>query len=241
MRIIPAIDLMDGCVVRLSEGDFSTCRSYSSDPVSAAKAFEDGGLSRLHVVDLDAARGRGSNIDTLRRIASATSLSIDFGGGVRSYDDLRRAFDAGAEYVNAGSAAAKDPDEVLRWNSLYPGRIILSADVRNGMVAVSGWMEDTDRKIIPFIQSFLEGGITIATVTDISRDGMLSGPSYELYRTILKALPGLSLIASGGIAGASDLKGLAADGLYGAIVGKAYYEGRITIGEMREAECLQRG
>ena len=239
MKVIPAIDLMDGSVVRLSEGDFSTRKGYSTDPVAVARIFEEGGLSALHVVDLDAARGRGSNIKVLERIASSTALEIDFGGGIRTADDAVRAFDAGASYVNVGSAAARNPDEVVRWNVKYPGRIILSADARNGSVSVSGWMEDTGKAIIPFIKYFFEHGIDRATVTDISKDGMLTGPSLDLYEAILDALPGLSLIASGGVSSVYDLENLASKGLYGAIVGKAYYEGRITVDEMREAECLQ--
>lgn len=241
MKVIPAIDLMDGTAVRLSGGDFSTRKSYASDPAAVARMFEDGGLSSLHVVDLDAARGKGSNIRTLERIASAVSMTIDFGGGIRTAEDIRRVLDAGAEYVNVGSAASKDPDEVVRWGSIFPGRIILSADARNGIVAVSGWQENTGKDLIPFIEFFLRNGISTATVTDISKDGMLTGPSLGLYSRIMDELPSLSLIASGGVSSVDDLFSLAQNGLFGAIVGKAYYEGRITISEMKEAECLQKG
>lgn len=241
MKVIPAIDLMDGTAVRLSGGDFSTRKSYASDPAAVARMFEDGGLSSLHVVDLDAARGKGSNIGTLERIASAVSMTIDFGGGIRTAEDIRRVLDAGAKYVNVGSVASKNPEEVVRWGSLFPGRIILSADARNGMVAVSGWMEDTGKELIPFIEYFHQNGINTATVTDISKDGMLTGPSFGLYNRIMDDLPSLSLIASGGVSSADDLFRLAQNGLYGAIVGKAYYEGRITIAEMKEAECSQKG
>lgn len=241
MRVIPAIDLIDGRPVRLSEGDYSRRREYSMTALDAAKRFEDGGLRYLHLVDLDAARGSGSNLAVLERIASCTSLEIDFGGGIKSREAVRSAFSAGAWRVNAGSAAVHDPEEVISWNDEYPGRIILSADARNGMIAVSGWQEETDEPIIPFIGRFLSRGIASAAVTDISRDGMLSGPALGLYAEIAGNLPELELIASGGVSCSKDLADLAQIGVYGAIVGKAYYEGRISIEEMREAGCLQKG
>ena len=241
MRVIPAIDLIDGRPVRLSEGDYSRRREYSMTALDAAKRFEDGGLKYLHLVDLDAARGSGSNLPVLEQIAAATSLEVDFGGGIRSLGAVRSAFSAGAWRVNAGSAAVHHPEEVIRWNEEYPGRIILSADARDGMIAVSGWQEATDEPLIPFIRRFIGRGITSAAVTDISRDGMLSGPALELYAEIVNSLPELELIASGGVSCGKDLADLARIGVYGAIVGKAYYEGRISIDEMREAECWQKG
>ena len=241
MKVIPAIDLMDGSVVRLSEGDFSTCKGYSTDPVAVAKIFEEGGLSALHVVDLDAARGRGSNIKVLERIASSTALEIDFGGGMRSEDDIARAFDAGACKVNLGSIAVKDRESTEQWGRKYSGRIILSADARNGIVAMSGWQEDTGIQLLPFLRDYIESGICTAVVTDIAKDGMLQGPSFELYGKIISALPDIHLIASGGVSSPADLWRLSEIGCSGAIVGKAFYEGRITIKEMKEAECLRRG
>ncbi len=237
MIVIPAIDIIDGRPVRLSEGDYSRLTSYSLTALEAARKFEDGGLSRLHLVDLDAARGSGNNLAVLETIASKTSLSVDFGGGIRSEESVHSAFDAGASYVNVGSAAVKNPMDVCRWNELYPGRIILSSDARDGRIAVSGWMENTDLEIIPFIRKFLANGIKTAVVTDISKDGMLSGPSFALYERLSSELPELNLIASGGVSSLSDLVALRSAGIYGAIVGKAYYEGRISIKEMKEAEC----
>ena len=241
MRVIPAIDIIDGRPVRLSGGDYGKKTSYQMTALEAAKSFEDGGLSFLHLVDLDAAAGRGSNLGVLEEIASSTSLRVDFGGGVRSEEAVRAAFNAGAEKVNVGSMAARDAAQVAEWGRKWPGRIILSADGRDGIVAVSGWMESTGLEIIPFIKHFMENGITEAVVTDISRDGMLSGPSFGLYRKILAELPGLDLVASGGVSLYDDLVSLAELGLGGTIVGKAYYEGRLSIGEMKEAECLPRG
>ncbi len=240
MRAIPAIDLMDGRPVRLCEGDYSRRTSYGMTALEAAKRFEDGGLSCLHLVDLDAAGGKGrDNLRVLEEIAAATHLHIDFGGGIRTEEACRRAFSAGAERVNAGSAAVRDAEAVLSWERLWPGRIILSADAREGRIAVSGWQEHTDILLPDFIGYFVSRGIRTATVTDIARDGMLSGPSVELYAGLLKSIPHLSLIASGGVSCYGDLAALAAIGVSGAIVGKAYYEGKLTIREMKEAECLQ--
>lgn len=237
MKVIPAIDIISGHPVRLSEGDYSRKTSYSLSALDAAKAFEDGGLTRLHLVDLDAAKGSGNNLKILEEIASRTSLTIDFGGGIRSRESLNSAFDAGAAFVNVGSLAAKDPGEVIRWNEIYPGRIILSSDVRDGFIAVSGWQENTKLEIIPFIRDFIAHGITAAVVTDISKDGMLQGPSFALYGKLINELPGLSLIASGGVSSPQDILALKELGVSGVIVGKAYYEGRVTIHEMKEAEC----
>lgn len=241
MRIIPAIDIIDGHPVRLSEGDYSRKTSYRLSALEAAKAFEDGGLTHLHLVDLDAAAGRGSNIHVLEEIAEKTSLSVDFGGGIRTEESVRCAFDAGASAVNVGSAAAKNPEMVCGWNDLYPGRIILSADARDGKVAVSGWMESTGIDLIPFIGSFINNGLKSVVVTDISKDGMLSGPSYDLYKRILSVFPEVDLIASGGVSSYGDLVQLGLIGVHSVIVGKAYYEGFISIREMKEAECLPNG
>ncbi len=240
MRIVPAIDLIDGKVVRLSKGDYSERTGYGLTPLDAAKAFEDGGLEYLHLVDLDAAKGDGNNIKVLEKIASETSLIIDYGGGIRELEDLKRALDAGASKVNIGSSAVKKEREVKAWGISYPDRIILSADVRGEKIAVSGWLEATDIELIPFLSSYLADGIDSAAVTDIERDGMLSGPSLELYRKIIERVPKIKLIASGGVSSLEDLKALSAIGCDAAIVGKAYYEGRITIKEMKEAECFPR-
>ena len=241
MRVIPAIDLVDGRPVRLAEGDSSRMTSYGISALDAAKRFEDGGLGYLHLVDLDGAKGTGNNLNVLEEIASRTSLSIDFGGGIRSKEALESALSAGADKVDIGSVAAKDRESVKAWGRKHPGRIILSADARDGMIAISGWQEETSISLLPFLSDYLSSGIDTAVVTDIAMDGMLSGPSIGLYRTILSSLPGLFLIASGGVSSAEDLHALAAAGCHGAIVGKAYYEGRISISVMKEAECLRRG
>ena len=242
MIAIPAIDIIDGSLVRLSEGDYSKVSHYGLTPLEAAKRFEDGGLEYLHLVDLDGAEGNGKrNLKVLEEIAKNVSMHIDFGGGIRSEEDAERAFSAGAEKVNIGSMAVKRKDDVIALGRKYPGRIIISSDVRNEKVSISGWKENTELDVYSFPAGYLKEGITFATVTDISRDGMLSGPSNELYKKLLEKLPDLSLIASGGVSSESDLISLSEIGVYGAIVGKAYYEGRISIEEMKEAECSQRG
>ena len=242
MIAIPAIDIIDGSLVRLSEGDYSKVSHYGLTPLEAAKRFEDGGLEYLHLVDLDGAEGNGKrNLKVLEEIAKNVSMHIDFGGGIRSEEDAERAFSAGAEKVNIGSMAVKRKDDVIALGRKYPGRIIISSDVRNEKVSISGWKENTELDVYSFPAGYLKEGITFATVTDISRDGMLSGPSNELYKKLLEKLPDLSLIASGGVSSESDLISLSEIGVYGAIVGKAYYEGRISVEEMKEAECLQRG
>lgn len=241
MRVIPAMDIIDGSPVRLAAGDYECKTSYSVSALDVAKRFEDAGLEYLHLVDLDAAIGKGSNLKILERIATSTSLTVDFGGGIRKEEDVRRAFDSGATKVNIGSAAVKNPQAVIDWGRKYPHRIILSSDARNGRIAVSGWTENTDIEVESFIGSFLNNGINEAVVTDISKDGMLSGPSFSLYQSLLERLPGLILIASGGVSSFEDLVKLNSIGVDGVIVGKAYYEGLITIEKLKEATCLQKG
>ena len=241
MIAIPAIDLIGGSLVRLEQGDYSTKRGFGITPLEAAKAFEGAGLRRLHLVDLDGAKGDGNNLRVLEELSSKTSLSIDFGGGVRSLEDIERCFNAGADAVNLGSVAVKSPEKVEEWGRKHPGRIILSADVRQGKVAVHGWLEDTEIEVIPFARRFLSAGIDQATVTDIATDGMLSGPNTGLYKEILKAVPGLRLIASGGVSSRKDLEALRDAGCYGAIVGKAYYTGKVTLEDLVEVSCCQKG
>ena len=241
MKVIPAIDLIGGRLVRLEKGDYATERGYGLSPLEAAKRFEDGGLSCLHLVDLDAAKGQGSNLGVLEMIAARTSLSIDFGGGIRSVDDAVRAFEAGASAVNIGSWAVREPEDVISLAHRFPSRVILSADCRGGRIAVSGWTENTGLDIMTFLSRYFDAGVNTAAVTDISRDGTLSGPSADLYRRILTEMPALRLIASGGVSCAGDLKELARLGCHGVIVGKAYYEGRVTVADMKEAECSARG
>ncbi len=237
MFVIPAIDLIDGKVVRLKGGDYEKKTEYSSDPLEVAKGFEAAGLTHLHLVDLDGAGGNGPvNLGVLERIASCTSLSIDYGGGIKTRSHLESALSAGAAEVSLGSIAVKKESEVVSWLDEYRGRLILSADAINGFIAVSGWKEKTSEDAVSFIKRYAAYGLNKVISTDISRDGMLSGPSYGLYDRIMSEVPSVSLIASGGISSGEDLIRLSERGLYGAIVGKAYYEGLISIEKMKEAE-----
>ena len=237
MYVIPAIDIIDGRCVRLTGGDYSKEKLYYNDPLDAAKAFEGAGLKRLHLVDLDGAKeSKSKNLNILERIATHTALLIDFGGGIKSKDSLQSAFSSGASFVTCGSIAVKNRDEVLSWLSEYKDKLILGADCKDGKVAVSGWKEESCEEVIGFIKSYFDKGIEYSISTDIAKDGFLSGPSFSLYESILKETPKLKLIASGGISSLKDLKKLSALGLYGAIVGKAYYEGYLTLKELKEAE-----
>ncbi|GAB4405140.1 MAG: 1-(5-phosphoribosyl)-5-[(5-phosphoribosylamino) methylideneamino]imidazole-4-carboxamide isomerase [Bacteroidia bacterium] len=231
MRIIPAIDLIDGTCVRLETGDYRRKTVYHEDPVAVAQQFEAAGLRHLHLVDLDGARvGRVVNLPVLARICRETGLVVDFGGGIKTHDDLMRVFDAGAAQVNIGSLAVRDREALLAWLAQHgPARFILSADVRDGKIAVHGWQEQTSLDLTDFVASYLDAGLGTVTCTDISRDGRLAGPATDLYRDLLAAFPGLQLIASGGIASLDDLSTLADLGLWGAITGKALYEGRIDL------------
>jgi phosphoribosylformimino-5-aminoimidazole carboxamide ribotide isomerase len=234
--IIPAIDILGGKCVRLSQGDYARQTVYSGDPVEVACMFEDAGLRRLHLVDLDGAREKQIvNYQVLERIALKTKLIIDFGGGLKSEEDLRIAFECGAAMVTGGSIAVKEPETFLRWLNQYgPEKIILGADARQGKIAVSGWMEESENEIIPFIRTWVDKGITKVISTDISKDGMMEGPSYSLYREILEQLPGIYLVASGGISSMDDIMKLADTGVPGVITGKAIFEGKITLNEIRE-------
>lgn len=233
-EIIPAIDLIDGKCVRLAQGDFARKKIYDENPVEVAKAFEGFGIKRLHVVDLDGAkRGKLANVHILREIARDTDLTIDFGGGIKTDDDIQAVFEAGAGLANIGSTAVREPDKFLAWINEYGGeKILLGADVKDEKIAVNGWQTKTDLQIVPFLRTYRAKGVTQAFVTDIAKDGVLQGPSVELYRGILNALPGLKLIASGGVSSISDIEELEQIGCSGAIIGKAIYEGLINLGEL---------
>ena len=241
MRIIPAIDIIEGKCVRLSKGDYSTKKVYNEDPLEVAKRFEDSGIRYLHLVDLDGARSKHIvNYGVLERLASKTGLSIDFGGGLKSDQDLRIAFESGAAQVTGGSIAVTDPEMFLGWLTEYgPDRIILGADARKGKIAVSGWEEDSDMDLIPFIADYHKKGIRYVISTDIEKDGMLGGPSNELYASIRSELPEIALIASGGISRFDELPRLAEIGCEGVIIGKAIYENRISL-EQLERYILER-
>lgn len=231
MRIIPAIDIIDGKCVRLSKGDYSTAKIYSEDPLEMAKSFEDHGVTNLHLVDLDGAKSKHIvNYKVLERLATKTSLKIDFGGGLKSDQDLKIAFNSGAQQITGGSIAVTSRETFLSWLQEYGSdKIILGADAQDEKIAISGWLETSSEPLIPFVSQYMKAGISHVICTDISKDGMLEGPSFELYQKMLKAMPELHLIASGGVANFEDLPALAAIGCEGVIVGKAIYENKISL------------
>lgn len=234
IEIIPAIDIIGGKCVRLTRGEYSTSKVYSDDPVDMAKRFVDAGCRSLHLVDLDGAKSNHIvNHRTLEQVASRTPLTVDFGGGLKSDDDLRIAFDSGAAMVTGGSIAVRRPDTFLRWLDTYGSdRIILGADARGGKIAAEGWTATSDRDIVPFIEGYASHGIRRVISTEISVDGTLEGPAVSLYRRILDILPELWLVASGGVGSISDIAMLDAAGVPAVIVGKAIYEGRISLSDI---------
>jgi phosphoribosylformimino-5-aminoimidazole carboxamide ribotide isomerase len=236
MYIIPAIDIIDGKCVRLTQGDYSQKKIYNEDPLEVAKGFEAAGIKRLHLVDLDGAKKKKVvNIKVLESIAHGTSLHIDFGGGVQSDEDIQNVFDAGAQQITGGSIAVKNPELFISWVEKYGyEKIILGADVKNNRIAISGWEEEADKEIFEFLQVFyLDRNIKYVICTDVSKDGLLQGPSFELYNQINEKFPDLQLIASGGVSNYQDLEILSGTKCYGVIVGKAIYEGRISLKELR--------
>lgn len=235
IELIPAIDIIEGKCVRLTQGDYATKKVYNEDPLEVAKMFEDHGIRRLHVVDLDGARqGQIVNYSVLEKLASRTNLVIDFGGGLKRDEDLVIAFENGAQMVTGGSIAVKNPDTFTSWIERFGSdRIILGADAKAGKIAISGWEEDTDKELIPFISEYHEKGITKVICTDISRDGMLKGPATDLYREIREAVP-VYVIASGGVSSIKDIEQLSEAGIPGVIFGKAIYEGKIGLNELEQ-------
>lgn len=246
MKIVPAIDLIGGQCVRLSEGDFQTRKTYYEDPLEAAKAFERAGLDRLHLVDLDGARtGDVVHWDVLERIAANTALQVDFSGGIKTREAVQRAFALGAAQVAVGSLAVKQPETVIGWIGEFGAeRIIIGADIKDGHIAVHGWQEVSTLTAEAFIETFSLAGARYFLCTDVSRDGRLAGPSTPLYRQLLARFPGIALLASGGVSCMDDLRELRTAGCYAAIVGKAIYEGRVGTDELAafdaEAENLQK-
>jgi len=235
MRIIAAIDIIDGACVRLTQGDYSRKTVYGNDPLDVARKLEAHGIKYLHLVDLDGAReGKIRNHEVLEAIAGNTTLKVDFSGGIRSDGDLRTAFRCGASQVTCGSIAVTQPGLFLQWLAEYgPERIILGADFRQRKVATGGWLSESETDIISFLQKYRSEGIVYAMCTDIERDGMLGGPSVDIYREIAE-IEGLSLIASGGITTAADIMTLREARCEGAIIGKAIYEGKISLKELAE-------
>ncbi len=236
IELVPAIDIIDGKLVRLTKGDYDQKTEYSQDPLEVAKKFESIGIHRLHVVDLDGAKGGHIvNYKTLERIANGTSLVVDFGGGIKSDEDIHIAFESGARMVTGGSIAIKYPQLFLSWLEKYGSdRIILGCDIKEGHVAVQGWLESSDARWQTFLQSYVSRGVTQVISTDISKDGMLSGPNVELYKDMLEEFPGLYVTASGGVSCMADVQQLDQAGVPAVIMGKAIYEGRITFSELEK-------
>jgi phosphoribosylformimino-5-aminoimidazole carboxamide ribotide isomerase len=234
IEIIPAIDIIEGKAVRLSQGDYEQKKIYNEDPLEVAKMFENHGIHRLHIVDLDGAKAhRIINYRVLEKIASRTSLIIDFGGGLKSDSDLQIAFNSGAQMVTGGSIAIKNPEIFQRWIDKFGGNhIILGADCRDNKISVTGWTEDTDEEVIPFILQWRKRGINKIICTDISKDGMLKGPNIELYKQIREQDPYGYLIASGGVSCLKDIECLEEAHIPAVIVGKAIYEGKIQLKEL---------
>lgn len=234
MEIIPAIDIIDGKCVRLTEGDYSRKTEYVHSPLEMARLYEDHGIKRLHLVDLDGAKaGKVQNWEVAMQISAKTNLVIDFGGGVKTSEEVERIIDLGINYVVVGSVAAKDPGLFTSWiNRFGPDRFMLGADVKDELVMVSGWQEKSTLKLFPFLKMYHDLGISNVFCTDISKDGKLEGPAVELYQQIKKEFPELNLIASGGVSSMNDLEALSASGCNGVIIGKAIYERRITLKEL---------
>lgn len=236
ITIIPAIDLIDGKCVRLSQGDYTAKKVYHDHPTDVAKEFEQLGITRLHLVDLDGAKaGAVMNLRVLEEIAKHTQLQIDFGGGVADSETTRRVVNAGAQWVSVGSIAVKNPGALKEWmTELSPERFMIGADVREGKLAISGWLEQTDIDVMDFIQQWSDAGVQQFFCTDIAKDGLLQGPSLDLYRDILQRHPAVVLIASGGVASMHDIDRLEEIGCHGVIVGKAIYEGKISSEQLKQ-------
>lgn len=235
MQIIPAIDLIDGKCVRLTQGDYTQKKIYNAHPAEVARAFEDAGVRRLHLVDLDGAKaGRLVNLPVLEAIASETSLEVDFGGGIKTEADLSTIFSAGAAIATVGSIAVKDPELFRGWLAAYGGdRLLLGADVKGDKIAIHGWTEETELNVFDFLALQVNHGLTQAFCTDISRDGLLEGPSLALYRDITGRFPALHFIASGGVSRLDDISELERAGCSGVIIGKALYEHRIKLEDLK--------
>lgn len=234
IELIPAIDIIEGKCVRLTKGDYSTSVIYNEDPLEVAKEFEAYGIRRLHVVDLDGAKSKHIvNYRILEKIAKSTSLIIDFGGGIKSDEDLVIAFENGAQMVTIGSIAAQKPELFLKWlNQFGSEKMILGADVKNGKISVNGWLEESTQELTPFLAKYIEQGVHKVLCTDISKDGMLQGTAVELYQQIMKNHPHLHLIASGGVSSLDDIIALDKAGIPAVVFGKALYEGRFTLKDL---------
>jgi phosphoribosylformimino-5-aminoimidazole carboxamide ribotide isomerase len=235
IELIPAIDIIDGKCVRLSQGDYNTQKVYNESPLEVAKEFEANGIRRLHVVDLDGAKSSHIvNYKVLDQLAGHTSLTIDFGGGIKTDEDLTIAFEYGAQMVTLGSIAVKNPDLFKSWLHKFGAeKIILGADVKDNRISVNGWKEESQQELLPFLDGYTQEGIRKVLCTDISRDGMLQGPSIDLYKQIMTQFPDMHLIASGGVSGLDDIIRLDEAGIPAVVFGKALYEGRITLKDLK--------
>lgn len=236
IKIIPAIDVIEGKCVRLSQGDYQKMTVYHPHPLDVAKKFEDSGITHLHLVDLDGAREKKIiNYKVIEKIATHTRLHIDFGGGLQTDKDVEIAFECGAKQITGGSIAIKNETLFSQWITRYGSeKIILGADSKNGQIAIHGWQETAEIGINQHLKNYTEKGIQYCIATDVAKDGMLQGPSFDLYKQVLAQFPALKLIASGGVSALADIEALNELGLYGVIVGKAYYEGKITLNQMAQ-------
>ena len=234
IELIPAIDIIEGQCVRLTKGDYDQKTVYRDSPAEVAKEFEEIGFKRLHVVDLDGAKSKHIvNSEVLRRITTDTQLIVDFGGGIKTDEDIEKAFTAGASMVTIGSIAVTNPDLFMGWLEKYGAeRIILGADVRHGKVSINGWKEDSSEDLLPFLKKYIDAGVKNVLCTEISKDGTLTGPAIELYQSMMTAYPELHLIASGGVSSIDDIKALEAAGIPAVVFGKAIYEGKINLNEL---------
>ncbi len=234
IELIPAIDIIDGKCVRLTKGDYDQKKVYNENPVEVAQHFESLGFKRLHVVDLDGAKSKHIvNDGVLRAITAATSLVVDFGGGIKTEEDIEKAFDAGAAMVTVGSIAVTNPQLFLNWIEQYGAeKLILGADVRNGKISINGWKEDSSEDLLPFLKQYTDKGVRNVLCTEISKDGTLQGPAIDLYQQIMKAYPDMHLIASGGVSCNDDIRALETADIPAVVFGKAFYEGKIKVEEL---------
>ena len=236
IELIPAIDIIGGQCVRLTKGDYDQKTVYRDSPAEVAREFENIGFKRLHVVDLDGAKSKHIvNEQVLQTITAETHLTVDFGGGIKTDEDIEKAFTAGAAMVTIGSIAVTNPDLFMGWLEKYGSdRIILGADVRHGKISINGWKEDSSEDLLPFLRKYVDAGVKNVLCTEISKDGTLAGPAIELYRQVMAAYPELHLIASGGVSSIEDIQALDTAGIPAVVFGKAIYEGRIDLNELRE-------
>ena len=234
MELIPAIDIIDGQCVRLTKGDYDQKTVYRDSPAEVAKEFEKIGFKRLHVVDLDGAKSKHIvNDQVLQAITTETKLTVDFGGGIKTDEDIEKAFAAGASMVTVGSIAVTNPELFMGWLEKYgPERMILGADVRHGKISINGWKEDSAEDLLPFLKKYIDAGVQTVLCTEISKDGTLSGPAIDLYKKMMAEYPQLHLIASGGVSSIDDIKALEAAGIPAVVFGKAIYEGKINLNEL---------